>query len=71
MGVVVMIIIGIRVVVAVIIIIIIIVIIIIIIIIIPLKSCPILRSPLHRIIAYCWQNNINPETWKRGFCVLI
>ena len=37
---------------------------------IALKRCPILRSILHRIIVYCWQNNI-PETWKRGFCVFI
>ena len=38
---------------------------------IALKRCPILRSSLHRIIVYCWQNNIIPKNWKRGFCVHI
>ena len=36
-----------------------------------LKMCPILRSAIHRIIIYYFQNNIILETWKRGFCVLI
>ena len=38
---------------------------------IALKRCPILRSAIHHIIVYCWQNNIIAETWKRGFCELI
>ena len=38
---------------------------------IALKRCPILRSSLHRIIVYCWQNNIIPKNRKRGFCVHI
>ena len=38
---------------------------------IALKKFPILRYTLHRIIVYCWQNNIIPDIWRRGFCVLI
>ena len=38
---------------------------------IALKKFPILRYTLHRIIVYCWHNNIIPDIWRRGFCVLI
>ena len=38
---------------------------------IALKKFPILRYTLHRIIVYCWQNNIITDIWRRGFCVLI
>ena len=36
--------------------------------IIALKRGPILRIAHHRVIVYCWQNNIIPETWKRLLC---
>ena len=36
-----------------------------------LQNCPYLRTVVHRIISYCWDNQTVPKVWKYGFTILI
>ena len=35
-----------------------------------LKNCPITRTMLTKIIAYCWEHQYFPTKWKNGITVL-